>query len=251
MNQRKHFCSNCGQPVDESAFFCGQCGVQITPANPQQNTAPPGYQSPPNQPPVYQSPPVPQPPPYYVPPAYAPPPAPVPTSGYPEPGPGIQREGLIGVIPNASRKKGLLSTEVFNIVVTDQRLVFALMTSQIIKDAAASKRGGGIGGFIKAMGSGYTLWERYLTMPPEQVLQENSNNFAVYFNQIRKVKFSGDKVLFKKGVFTIGLKMGSTGDDNENAKLEIDTITGKHNFEITSQFQQQTAQVLKNAGLTK
>jgi hypothetical protein len=72
--------------------------------------------------------------------------------------------------------------ESFNIIVTNQRMVFAMITSQMIKDAAASHRGEGVGGFFAAMGSGYTLWERYLQMPPEQALHENPNNFAVYLN---------------------------------------------------------------------
>ncbi len=154
------------------------------------------------------------------------------------------------MIPNASRKKGLMSTEMFNIVVTNQRLVFALMTSQMVKEAAASHRGEGFGGYLKAVGSGYTLWQRYLQMPPEEALRENPNNFAVYFNQIRKVKFSGDKILFGTGALNVGLHVG-VEDDNDNAKLEIDTVGGKYNFEISTQFQRQTAEVLRNAGLLK
>jgi hypothetical protein len=191
---------------------------------------------------VYQPPPAYQPPAYNAPPVYAPPPV-----------SGIPGEGLIGVIPNATRKKGFMSTEVFNIVVTNQRLVFALMTSQMIKEAAASHRGEGFSGFIKGVGSGYTLWQRYLQMPPEQALRENPNNFAVYLNQIRRVKFSGDKILFGKGAVTVGFHVGVGGDDDDdnNAKLEIDTVGGKYNFEISTQFQQQTAEVLRNAGLLK
>ena len=168
MNQGKHFCTNCGQPIDEGARFCANCGAEIAPANVQQNAPPPVYPAPNYQPP----------PAYNAPPTYAPPPAAAP--GYQSPVTGIPGEGLIGVIPNASRKKGLIAMEVFNIIVTKQRMVFALMTSQMIKDAAASHRGEGVGGFFQAMGSGYTLWERYLQMPSEQALHENPNNFAVF-----------------------------------------------------------------------
>jgi len=245
MNQGKHFCINCGQPIDEGARFCASCGAEIAPTKVQQNVPPPVYQSPP----AYQPPPV-----YNVPPAYAPPPAASPAYVYQAPAPGIPGEGLIGVIPNASRKKNLISMESFNIIVTNQRMVFAMITSQMIKDAAASHRGEGVGGFFAAMGSGYTLWERYLQMPPEQALHENPNNFAVYLNQIRKVKYSGGKVLFSKGAVSVGLKVGvgfNNNNDNDNAKLEIDTVSGRHNFEIVPQFQQQTAQVLKKTGLIK
>jgi len=57
--------------------------------------------------------------------AYAPPPAYAPGYAYPPQAPGIPGEALIGVIPNASRKKGLFSTEAFNIVVTNQCMIFA------------------------------------------------------------------------------------------------------------------------------
>jgi len=148
----------------------------------------------------------------------------------------------------------MFSSEVFNIVVTNQRFIFALLTSQMVKEAAASHQGQGFSGFIKSMGSGYTVWQRYQQMPPEQALRENTENFAVYLNQIRRIKFSGDKILYQKGAMTVGLKMGFGGggdDDDSSAKLEIDTVNGKYNFEIPTQFQQQTAQTLKNAGLIK
>ena len=262
MNQGKHFCSNCGQPVDERARFCANCGAEIASAQVQQNAPPPIYQPPPayqappayQQSPVYPAPNYPPPPVYNAPPVYTPQPAPSPAYGYQVPTPGIPGEGIIGVIPNASRKKNLISMETFNIIISNQRLVFAQVTSQMVKDAAASHRGEGVGGFFAAMGSGYTLWERYLQMPPEQALHENPNNFAVYLNQIRKVKYSGGKVLFSKGVVSVGFNVGvgfNNNNDNDNAKLEIDTVGGKYNFEIAPQFQQQTAQVLKKVGLIK
>ena len=158
------------------------------------------------------------------------------------------------MIPNASRKKSLIALEVFNIIVTNQRMIFALMTAQMIKDAAASHRGEGVGGFFQAMGSGYTLWERYLQMPPEQALHENPNNFAVFLNQISRVKYTGMKAIFSAGAVSVGFRVGGSNynnRNNDNAKLEIDTVGGKYNFEIVLQFQQQTAEVLKKAGLIK
>ena len=54
----------------------------------------------------------------------------------------------------------------------------------------------------------------------------------------------------------MGLNVGfgiSAGDDDNNkpAKLEIETIGGKYEFDIVMQSQQQTYQVLKAAGLVK
>jgi hypothetical protein len=145
--------------------------------------------------------------------------------------------------------------EAFNIVVTNQRMIFAQMTPEMIKAEAATHRGQGIGGVFKAMGAGYTLWQRYPQMSPDQALNETPGNFGIYMNQIRKVKYSGTKVLFQKGGIAVGLNIGFGvgGDDNDNkpAKLEIETIGGKYEFDIILQFQQQTYQVLKAAGLVK
>ena len=78
---------------------------------------------------------------------------------------------------------------------------------------------------------------------------ETPGNFGIYLNQIRKVKYSGTKVLFGKGGLTVGMNLsiglGGGDDDDKPAKLEIETIGGKYEFEIVLQFQQQTYQVLK------
>jgi hypothetical protein len=163
-------------------------------------------------------------------------------------------EALIGVIPNATRKKNLFSNESFNIIVTNQRMIFAQMTSEMIKAEAATYKGQGIKGVFKAMGAGGNLWQRYQQMPPDQALAETPGNFGLYINQIRKVKYSGTKVLFNKGGVSMGLNIGFGGgddDDDNNAKLQIETIGGKYEFEIIMQFQQQTYQVLKAAGMVK
>jgi hypothetical protein len=61
--------------------------------------------------------------------------------------------------------------------------------------------------------------------------------------------------LFSKGAVSVGFRVGGGSYNNnrndDNAKLEIDTVGGKYNFEIVLQFQQQTAEVLKKAGLIK
>ena len=264
------FCTGCGRNLADNARFCEGCGTAVTgAAAPLQQSPPPPpvyqpspvYQAPPQPayqpPPAYQTPPVYQPPtPVYQPPpqAFAPPPAYAPGYAYPPQAPGIPGEALIGVIPNASRKKGLFSTEAFNIVVTNQRMVFAQMTTDMIKAEAASHRGEGLKGMFKAMGAGYSLWQRYPQMSPDQALAETPGNFGIYMNQIRKVKYSGTKVLFSKGGLAVGLNIGfgvGANDDDKPAKLEIDTIGGKYEFEIILQFQQQTYQVLKAAGLVK
>jgi hypothetical protein len=267
------FCPNCGNPLSENNRFCQSCGTPCDSSAAQAPSVPPFYQPvpPPYQPPPsYQPPPVSaappfQPPAFNPPLPYQPPPAnPAPSypppqyvPGYNSPPPpgAVPGEALIGVIPNASRKKGMFSQESFNIVVTNQRLIFAQLTAQMIKDEAARNRGGGISGAFKAMTAGYSVWQRYLQMPPDQALGETYGNFALFMNQIQGVKFSGDKVLFGKGAVTVGLKLnvgfGGGDDDDKMAKLEFDTSSGRLSFDIMTQFQAQTRDVLRNAGLIR
>jgi hypothetical protein len=187
--------------------------------------------------------------------AYAPPPAYAPGYAYPPPAQGVPGEAFIGVIPNASRKKNLLSMESFNIVVTNQRMVFAQVTSDLIKAEAASHRGEGIKGALKGMMAGYNLWQRYTQMSPDQALAETPGNFGIYMNQIRRVKYNGSKAIFSKGGLSVGLNVGigiGAGDDDDSpAKLEIETIGEKYQFDIATQFQGQTYQILHAAGLIK
>jgi hypothetical protein len=254
--------------VGAKAKFCAGCGAPVASINIAETVPPPAYQPPHvnTQPPPYQPPPVapppqaPQQPPVYQQPQYPPqqayyaPSQTVPGYGYQPPAGPIPGEAVIGIIPNATKKKNLILSETFNIVVTNHRIICALLTSQMIKDAAASHRGQGVGGFFKAMGSGYTLWQRYLQVPPDVALQENPANFAIYMNQIRKVKFKADKVLFNKGAFSVGFKAGFGGgddDDKTTRPLEIETMSGNYKFEINDMHQQQVAETLRKAGLIK
>ena len=252
------FCSACGHGLADNSRFCESCGVAVAGPSAQQQPPPPVYQ-PPAQPvlppPQYQPPPVyQQPPVYQPPPAYAQPAGYPPGYSYPLQAPGMPGEAFIGVIPNACRKK-MFTTDTFNIVVTNQRMVFALVTSEMIKEEAAAHKGEGIRGAFKAMTAGYNLWQRYPGMSPDQALAETAGNFCVYMNQVRKVKYSGGTTLFNKGGISVGLNLGigiGVGDpDSDTAKLEIDTTAGKYEFEINSMFHPQTAQVLKAAGLIR
>jgi len=160
-------------------------------------------------------------------------------------------ETLTGIIPGASRKKNLLSNEGFNIIVTSQRMVFALMTSQMIQEEAKRNSAGKgfFGGVAAGMSAGYNLWRRYLEIPAEQALLENPENFDIKLNQIHRVKFDGGRTLLKKGPISIGLNINRGDDDDEPAKLEIETMSGKYKFEIATEFQDEAREVLKRAGL--
>jgi hypothetical protein len=139
--------------------------------------------------------------------------------------------------------------EAFNIVVTSQRMIFALMTTQMVQEEARRNASGKgfFGGMAAGITAGYDLWKRYLQMAPEQALRENPGNFDIPLNQIRRVKFDGGKTLFKKGGVSIGMNINRDAD--EPAKLEIETAGAKHKFEIASHFQAEARDVLRRTGL--
>lgn len=204
MAEEQRFCTNCGVPLVLGGRFCASCGHEI-------EGAAPGPAAKTNVPPAQVSQPA--------------------TSG----------EQLIGIIPAVSRRKGLMSTEGFNIVVTDRRMIFAAMTPEMIKEAGKEKgKDGFIAGILGAATAGYDLWERYLTISPEAALKENPQNFFVELSQVKKVK----------------LEPGSSRRDNirgvevyESSHLEIETSGEKYSFLLPSQFHGKAQDVIHKAGL--
>ena len=98
----------------------------------------------------------------------------------------MENEQIIGIIPNV--KAGLLGQKTYNIVITDSNLIVAQMTNAMINEEMKkfreeSKDKGD--GFFKRMSStmtaGYHVHERYFTMKPEEILNENSDNFLAAF----------------------------------------------------------------------
>ena len=145
MNPGKKFCTNCGQPLGEKAKFCAGCGAPVVSTSTEEAVPPPVSQSPPagTPPPAYQPPP--QAPVYQQQPQYPPQQQPyygqqqaVPGYGYQPPAGPIPGEVVIGIIPNAARKKNIIMSDTFNIVVTNHRMICALLTSDLIKEVAAA-----------------------------------------------------------------------------------------------------------------
>lgn len=213
MAQGNKFCTGCGLPLDPGSRFCGSCGQPVAAAV----VPPPQYASPPPPP---QSQPAP-----------------------------VNSERVIGIMPGLSRKKGLLAVEGYNAVVTDRRIVFAVMTNEMVREEAKKDRGGFLANMAGAVTAGYNIWKRYQGMTPEQALGENPQNFAIAINQIRKVKFDAGRTLIKKGVVTVGVNVNRRSD--EPAHLEIDTIAEKFKFDVATHFQEEARNVLNHAGLIK
>jgi hypothetical protein len=105
---------------------------------------------------------------------------------------------LLGVIPGGARHKALgLKQEVFFVVVTSHRLIFAHQTSQMMKENArrakeqARQQGKGFLGQWGAMiGSGGG--DHYLNMQPQAILNEHPNNFFLMNNQVQSARIRRD-----------------------------------------------------------
>jgi hypothetical protein len=100
------------------------------------------------------------------------------------------------ILHNIKKTKMFGTPESFNVAVTDSRCIFAKLTADLLKKAAAEANEAG-----KAEGKGFlgrwgdqiaatmTYGDRYLQYIPEQVLQENKDNFAVTFTDIKSIEF--------------------------------------------------------------
>jgi hypothetical protein len=104
-------------------------------------------------------------------------------------------EGIVGVIPGLERRKGLLGSESFSLVLTLERLIFAKMTAEMLKAAVdrarreAKAQGQGFFGQWGAQLGAYAAHARgYLHMPVEAILREHPDNFQIPLAQVRKVQ---------------------------------------------------------------
>ncbi len=221
MSDENRFCTNCGQPLTSSARFCGSCGRPTsTPSasrsdNPENQAPSPAQQS-------------------YPPQA---------SSASP------RNERRFGIIPGISRKKGFMGMTTYNAIVTDGRIIFAVQTSEMVREETKKDRGGFFANMAGAMTAGYNIWKRYENMDPEEALHENPENFAINLNQIRKVKFDAGRTLYKKGVVSVGFNVNR--DSDEPAHLEIETASEKLKFDVATHFQEEARTALKQAGLIK
>ena len=196
----------CGALNKPGSRFCGQCGQPVRAAATQAQPAPaPTAQAQPAPAPATQAQPTPV--------------AQAQTAGPAEP--------VVGVIAGLQRRKGLLGYQTWNLVVTPARLVFALMTQQMMNDAVrqaqenAKREGKGLLARMAAqMGWLQLMVDRYAAMPVDEALAEQPENFFFLPNQIKKVKVehredrqqhtSSDHVTFEatSGKYEFELKAG-------------------------------------------
>ena len=182
------FCPFCGTPVKEQHKFCPSCGNPLEPVASRQGVAPQPAQAPQAQqytPPTATS----------TPPTYAqiPPIAPQPVY---QPMP---QEPIRVIIPNLGITKSLGRIDIYNLIVTDRRSIFAKLTNEIMQEAIKQRRdkaeaeGKGFFGKWKAQMQGFNMYtDAYTEMTPDQILAETQGNWAIDNSSIRGMKFSAD-----------------------------------------------------------
>ena len=143
--------------------------------------------------------------------------APIPRSG---------SEQVAGVML-LRKPKSLGRYDTFTGIVTSQRMIFAQMTDEMLKNAIQTSRDQ-----AKAEGKGFWgQWEeqlrasfgysqRYLTMDPSAALAETPGNFAVYNNAIKEVK-----------LHVKDLSRGGQADRQE-FEIEVNSNQGKYQFRM-------------------
>ncbi len=100
------------------------------------------------------------------------------------------------VLHNIKKPKMLGAPDTYNVAVTDSRCLFARLTNDMLKKAAAeaSQKGKEEGkGFLSRWGDQIAATlkygDRYLAVSPEDILKENRDNFAIDHRDIKSISF--------------------------------------------------------------
>jgi hypothetical protein len=112
--------------------------------------------------------------------------------------PSGDMERTIGAIPQARKYKSMgMTYDSYVVVLTTRRMVFAMLTSKEMQQAANEARDkakaegkGFFGAWGDQLKATFKYGEKYLSMPPDQVLAQNPGNFAIENSTISEVKLS-------------------------------------------------------------
>ena len=111
-------------------------------------------------------------------------------------------EKILGVIPNAALKKGLFKSILYNLVITDKRMIFARFRKELIKEEAKKRTErleeegkGKVRQFFAKLGTGLTFYKRYFDMDPEEILKETEDNFFIMPSNVNKIRLKEGSVI--------------------------------------------------------
>ncbi len=172
--EEKKFCTQCSKPLETGARYCGYCAAPAA-------TPRPALESVPSVPRAS------------IPPTVMPRPTP---PAAPQAQAAPQAETVRCILHNIKKPKSFGRWDIYNVAFTRERCIFALLTSDMLKQAAKEANEQG-----KAEGKGFlSRWDdqiaitlayadKYQNMAPDQILAETAGNFSIANTDIKKVKF--------------------------------------------------------------
>ena len=92
-------------------------------------------------------------------------------------------ETVLGAIANARFKTGMFKAEKWILVVTDQRLLGARLSDEVVRGIVDQARASGAGFFGKRgaqLKAAFAIGQRYCAMAPEAILAETPGNWALW-----------------------------------------------------------------------
>lgn len=100
-------------------------------------------------------------------------------------------ERVLGVVPSLST--GILGQKSYTLVVTNYRLIFAEVTSELLnqeRERAVSgvQNEGAMTKWKASMSSHFNFHNRYYNIPPQSILQESPNNYGIRPDQVKSVR---------------------------------------------------------------
>ncbi len=139
-------------------------------------------------------------------------------------------ETITGMLPYLN--SGVFGQKAYSMIITDQRIIIAKFSNKRYKEELNKHNKelkdqgvGTLGRMKESMGYTHTFVQRYFQMQPDEILNEDSENFSLNPQQINKIKF----------------KRGQTYSDADSQYTKPNEIIIKHsNGKTTFKFQQPT-----------
>lgn len=106
-------------------------------------------------------------------------------------------EKMTAIIPTLRKTKMLgFSNEMYTLVVTDKRSIFANLSSAMLKEQINEAKNkakddgkGFFGQWGAQLGASFNYSKKYEKMKPDEILKENEKNFEIKNEDIEKVKY--------------------------------------------------------------
>lgn len=145
-------------------------------------------------------------------------------------------EQVLGVITNVALRAGFMGVKTRShcLVITDQRILFARLTTARMKELSQQANPGK--GFMGQLGTSGQVFglliDQYTSMSPEAILAEHPDNFAVDRSTVSKVKIKS-----------------STGGESGVTTETLVIKTSDKTYKVTLMSVEQARRVLQETGL--